>query len=128
MKIQYTATLAVLAGFGLGAITVQTLHAQAKPPAYTIVEIDVTNQDGFTKEFAPIAGKALTDGGAKFLARAGKTVSIEGEPPKSRVVVHAWESIDKAQAAYASDAYKEARKIGDKYAKFRIFAVEGVAP
>jgi hypothetical protein len=69
MKIQYTATLAVLTGFGLGAITVQTLHAQAKPPAFTIVEIDVTNEEAFTKEYAPTAGKALMDAGAKFLAR-----------------------------------------------------------
>jgi uncharacterized protein (DUF1330 family) len=68
------------------------------------------------------------DSGAKFLARGGKTVSIEGEPPKSRVTVHVWENIDKAQAGFTSDACKEARKIGDKYAKFRVIAVEGVAP
>jgi len=123
-----TVGLCSLAGFAVGALTVQALHAQAKPPAYTISEIDVTNVDGFTKEFAPIAGKALQDAGAKFLARGGKTVSIDGEPPKSRVVVHVWENIDKAQAGFASDAYKEARKIGDKYAKFRIIAVEGLAP
>jgi uncharacterized protein (DUF1330 family) len=60
------------------------------------------------------------------LARGGKTVSIEGEAPKSRVVVQVWENIDKAQAGFASAAYKENRKIGDKYAKFRIFAVEGL--
>jgi uncharacterized protein (DUF1330 family) len=93
--------LSILAGFAAGALTVQGLHAQAKPPAYTISEIDVTNVDGFTKEFAPIAGKALQHAGAKFLARGGKTVSIDGEPTKSRVVVHAWESIDKAQAGFA---------------------------
>jgi uncharacterized protein (DUF1330 family) len=96
--------LSILAGFVVGALTVQGLHAQAKPPAYTIAEIDVTNPDAFAKEFAPIGGKALQDAGAKFLARGGKVVAIEGEPPKSRVAVHVWESIDKAQAGYASDA------------------------
>ena len=55
MKIQYAVSLAVLAGFGLGAIAVQTLHAQGKPPAYTIVEIDVTNPDAYAKEYAPTA-------------------------------------------------------------------------
>jgi uncharacterized protein (DUF1330 family) len=30
------------------------------------------------------------------------------------------------KAAYNSPEYKEARKIGDKYAKFRAFAVEGL--
>jgi len=48
--------------------------------------------------------------------------TIDGEPPKSRVAVIAFENIDKAQAAYASPAYREARAIGEKYAKFRIFA------
>jgi uncharacterized protein (DUF1330 family) len=128
MKVQYTASLAVVAGFALGAIAVQTLHAQGKPPAYTIIEIDVTNPDAYSKEYAPTAGKLLQDAGAKFLVRAGKAVVIEGEPPKSRVVVLAWENIDKAQAAFTSEAYKENRKIGDKYAKFRVFAVEGVTP
>jgi uncharacterized protein (DUF1330 family) len=126
MKSYSTVALSVLVGFGAGAAAVQTLHAQAKPPAFTIVEIDVTNEEGFTKEYAPIAGKVLTDAGGKFLVRGGKTAAIEGEPPKSRVVVHSWENIDKAQAAFASAAYKEGRKIGDKYAKWRIFAVEGL--
>lgn len=128
MKVGYSVPLALLAGIGIGAVAVQTLHAQARLPAYTIVEIDVTNPDAYAKEYAPIAGKALQEAGAKYLARAGKTVAIEGEPPKSRVVVHVFENIDKAQAAFTSDAYKEARKIGNQYAKFRIYAVEGVAP
>ena len=34
--------LAMLAGFGLGAIAVDKLHAQARPPAYVISEIDVS--------------------------------------------------------------------------------------
>jgi uncharacterized protein (DUF1330 family) len=126
MKAHSTVALSVLVGFAAGAAAVHTLHAQAKPPAYTIVEIDVSNEEAYSKEYAPTAGKALTDAGAKFLVRGGKAVGIEGEPPKSRVVVHAWENIDKAQAAFASAAYKENRKIGDKYAKFRIFAVEGL--
>jgi uncharacterized protein (DUF1330 family) len=37
-----------------------------------------------------------------------------------------FESMEKAQAAYTSPAYIEARKIGDKYGKLRIFAVEGI--
>jgi uncharacterized protein (DUF1330 family) len=35
--------------------------------------------------------------------------------------------LDKAVAAYNSASYKEARKIGDKYGTWRIYAVEGVA-
>jgi hypothetical protein len=55
MKTQYMITLAVVAGFGIGALTVQSLHAQAKPPVYYIAEVDVTNVDAYTKEYAPKA-------------------------------------------------------------------------
>ena len=126
MKTYYTVTLAVVAGFGLGAAAVQVLHAQAKPPAYVIAEIDVVNQDGYMKEYIPAAQKAILDGGAKYLARGTKTAAFKGEPPK-RIVLFAFENFDKAQAAFTSPAFVEAGKIGDKYAKFRIFAVEGVA-
>jgi hypothetical protein len=37
----------------LGLGTASILYAQAKPPAYTFVEIDVKDQDGYTKEFCP---------------------------------------------------------------------------
>ena len=55
MKIQYAVTLAMLAGIGLGAVTVQRLHAQAKPRVYSISEIDISNPDAYTKEFVPVA-------------------------------------------------------------------------
>jgi hypothetical protein len=43
MKTQYTVTLSILAGIGIGAAAVQGLHAQAKPPAFFIVEINKIN-------------------------------------------------------------------------------------
>jgi uncharacterized protein (DUF1330 family) len=127
MKINFKMTLTLLAGIAIGGVAIQGLHAQAKPPAYVVVEIDVTNQDAFLKEYSPIAGKAITGGGGTYLARGGKNVAIDGEPPKPRTVVIAFDSIEKAQAAFASTDYREGRKIGDKYAKFRIWAVEGLA-
>ena len=91
-----------------------------------VAEIEVTNQDAYMKEYAPTAGKALTDAGGKYLARGGKVVGIDGDAPKKRVVIIEYENLEKAQAAFASAPYRENRKIGDKYAKFRIFAIEGV--
>ncbi|HLL27464.1 MAG TPA: DUF1330 domain-containing protein [Xanthobacteraceae bacterium] len=126
MKTQYTIALAMLAGAAIGAAAVQGLHAQAKPPAFIVAEINVTNEEGFLKEFAPLAQKALSAGaGYKVLARGGKTVSFYGDAPKSRVVINTFENLDAAVSAYNSAAYKEAKAIGDKYATFRIFAVEG---
>ena len=118
--------LAMLVGFSLGAGAVEGLRAQARPPAYVISEIDVTNADAYAKEYVPLANKALADSGQKRLVSGGRTISISGAPPASRIVVSVFENMEKAQAAYGSPAYLEARTIGDKYGKLRILAVEGI--
>ena len=49
----------------------------------------------------------------------GKSIAIAGTPPKKRVIINAFDNMDAAVAAYNSPAFKEATKIGDKYATFR---------
>ena len=127
MKTQYTVALAIVAGFGLGAVAIESLHAQAKPPVYYIAEIDVTNQEGYVKEYVPKVQATIKASGGRILAAGGKVTPIEGAPPKPRVVVQMWDSVEKIQAWRNSKEYKENRKIGDKYAKFRSYAVEGVS-
>jgi uncharacterized protein (DUF1330 family) len=127
MKTRYTIALSIWAGVAIGAAAVQALHAQAKPPAYVVAEIDVMNLEPYDKEYVPPAAKAVTDGGGKYIVRGGRTVAFYGEPPKPRIAVMAFESMEKAQAAFNSSAYKEAKKVGDKYAKFRVYAVEGLS-
>src|SRR4051812_35643533 len=107
MKTHHTVALAMFVGFGLGAVAVQGLHAQAKPPVYQIVEIDVMDQAAYVKDYAPKAQAAIKPSGGKFLAAGGKTTSIEGEPPKSRVVLQQWESLEKIQAYRDSAAFKD---------------------
>jgi len=127
MKTRYTVALSICAGVAVGAAAVQALHAQAKPPAYVVAEIDVTNPEPYEKEYVPRAAKAITDGGGKYIVRGGKTAAIYGEPHQPRIAVMAFESMEKAQAAFNSSAYKEAKKVGDKYANFRVYAVEGLS-
>jgi uncharacterized protein (DUF1330 family) len=125
MKTKYTVALAMAASFALGVLAVKGLHAQAKPAGYVVVEVAVTDKDGYAKEFIPPAAKAIEEGGGKYVVRGGKTASFQGTPPASRVVVLQFESMDKAQAWWDSPGRKNSQTIGDKYAKFRIFAVEG---
>src|SRR3954465_9178725 len=115
MKTRTSIALAVIAGFGLGAISIHTLHAQAKPPAYTIVEADVTNNDGYTKDYAPKAQAITKEKGGKVIA-ASSGIALEGAPVK-RIAIQQWESMEKAKAWHSSKEYKENRKLGDKYAK-----------
>ena len=107
MRTQYSVTLAMLAGFGLGAVAVQGLHAQAKPPVYQVVEIDPVNMESYLKDYVPKAQVAIKAAGGKFLAAGGKTTTIEGEPPKSRVVIQQWDSLEKVQAYRNSTAFKD---------------------
>jgi uncharacterized protein (DUF1330 family) len=123
-----TLGLAMIASAALGAAVVQTLHAQAKPPAYNVVEITIKDQDGYNKEYLPLVTKAITDAGGKFIVRGGKTISYEGAAPAPRVVVVQFENLDKLQALYNSASYKDAIAVGDKYSTQRIFGVEGISP
>lgn len=127
MNCQAKVGLGILLGFALGTAASAGLHAQAKPLAYVISEIEVTNADAYASEYVPLANKALAESGQKRLVSGGKTLSFAGEPPAARIVVSTFENLEKAQAAYTSPAYLDARKIGDKYGKLRIFAVEGLA-
>src|SRR5256714_7630440 len=119
MKTGYTVALAMCAGFGLGAVAVQGLHAQAKPPVSQVVEIDVLNQEAYSKDYIPKAQAAIKAAGGKFLAAGGKTTTIEGEPPKSRVVIQQWDSVDAIQAYRNSAAFKDLLPLREKLAKFR---------
>ena len=128
MKRFVTPALTLLAGITIGAVVVQGLHAQTKMPGFYIAEINVKNQDGYMKEFIPAATKALQDAGGKFVVRGGNLVVTQGAPPATRIVVLQFASIDKAQNWWNSEPQKDAQVIGDKYATFRSYIVEGLAP
>lgn len=117
---------ALIAGIALGGAAVQALQAQAKLPVYHVSEIDVTNIEGYTKEFVPLARASIKKYGGHLIAGSTNVVAIKGEPPKSRVAIALWDSLDQLKAWYGSPEYGEALKIGDKYAKTRTFAVEGL--
>ena len=128
MKVYCVMGLAMFAGVAIGAVAVRTLHAEAKPPIYYITEVDVTNLDAYTKEFAPKAQASMKAAGGRLVALGSgkKVTAIEGEPPKPRVAIQVWDSLENLQAWRNSAEYKDARKIGDKYAKFRAYSVEGL--
>jgi uncharacterized protein (DUF1330 family) len=132
MKTHYTVALAMLAGAAIGAAAVNGLHAQAKAPLYLVSEIDVTNPEAYGKEYATKSQALIKAAGGRFAAiggaagaGAGKLTAFDGEAPK-RATVQVWDSMEQYQAYRNSPGFKEVRQIGDKYAKFRTFAVEGV--
>jgi uncharacterized protein (DUF1330 family) len=126
LKTYHTVAVSMLAGIGVGAIAMQTLQAQAKPPVYVVSEIDVSDADAYTKEYVPVVRPVLAKSGGKLVAVSQNPTSLEGAHQKSRIAINVYESLEKAKASREAADYKEARKIGDKHAKFRTYVVEGL--
>lgn len=126
MKPNYKIAVAMLAGVALGALAIQGLHAQAKPPVYYVAEVDVSNLDAYTKEYVPKAQALIKAHGGRLIAVGQNAVGLDGAPPAQRVAIQQWESLEKIKAWHSSAEYKQAREIGEKYAKFRSWAIEGV--
>jgi uncharacterized protein (DUF1330 family) len=128
MKTLYVTALSLTAGALFGAAGVEMLHAQAKPPVYQITLQEVSNPEALSKEFVPVARAAVKQHGGAPVA-SGAPIAIEGAAPSvQRVVINQWPSVEKVREWNKSAEYRKAREIGDKYAKFQIFLVEGVSP
>jgi len=121
----------MLAGSVLGAAAVSGLHAQGKAPVYLVTEIDVTNPEAYGKEFAPKAQATIKAAGGKLVAIGGAggagakgVTAIAGTAPK-RAVIQLWDSKEALMAWYNGADYQAALKIGEKYATFRRYAIDG---
>jgi uncharacterized protein (DUF1330 family) len=111
---------------GVGAATI--LHAQTKAPGYVVVEVDVKDQDGYTKDFLPKAQANIKEFGGKFIAGGmNKAVGFIGTPPPSRVVLLQFADMDTVKA-FEDKEGRNVTEVGNKYASFRVIGVEGVEP
>jgi uncharacterized protein (DUF1330 family) len=123
MKIEFLLAEALLA-IVVSTAAVQDLNAQTQALAYVITEIDVTDSEAF-KEYAPRVQPSFAPFGGRYVVRGGKTESLAGDPPK-RVVVLAFDTMERAQSWYASPEYETLKALRDKAGKARIFVVEGL--
>jgi uncharacterized protein (DUF1330 family) len=65
-------------------------------------------------------------GAASAAAAGSEVVAIDGEAPK-RVVIYMYPSMEVLQAWRNDPAYVQVRRVGEKYAKYHPFGVEGAA-
>ena len=128
MKSNYKIGVAVIGSFVLGVGAASVLHAQANPPGYTWAEIDVKDQDGYTKDYLPKVQAHIKEFGGKYLGGGfNKAVGLSGAPPANRVVLIQFPDMDSAKAFSDKDAPDQAN-VGSKYASFHIMAFPGVEP
>lgn len=129
MKANYTIAAALIGSFALGLGTASVLHAQSKPAAYIIAQIDVKDRDGFSNDFLPKTQANMKEFGGKYLAGGfDKAVGLSGAAPPNRVVLVQFADMDTAKAFYAKQKPIET-DVGSKYASVRsIMAVLGAEP
>ena len=118
--------LAMTFAAGVAVGRAPALHAAGKN---RVLEIRTyTTHDGRL----PALVERMGHGEGKVFERLGmKPVlfSVAAEAPKSQntfVYILSHDSLEKAKGWHSSPEYKELRKVGDKYAKFRILAAEGL--
>lgn len=125
MKNSFPVAAALAAGIGIGSFGVHTLHAKSKPPVYMIEDNTEIDPAGFAKESVPLARESLKTYGGRYLGGGGG-LSIDGDPPKGRVVLVRWNSVEQMMKWRHSPEYNAARAVGERYGHFRIFAVDDV--
>lgn len=115
----------LMAGVLVGAACSAMVLASQPRKAYLLVQVEVTDQEQY-QQYAKLSPGIIAKHGGRYLARSGRTATLEGPPAASRVVVIEFPSFEQAQAFYASAEYSSARKLRDGAGRGQFVVVEGV--
>ncbi|MFU8927680.1 DUF1330 domain-containing protein [Acinetobacter puyangensis] len=92
--------------------------------AYWIAHVTIHDMQQY-QQYMQLAPAALQKYGAKFLARGGESVCLEGKIFQRHVII-AFKDLATAQACYASEEYTRARAARANCADVMISIVEGI--
>jgi uncharacterized protein (DUF1330 family) len=74
------------------------LHAQAKPKAFTVTELETLDAKAAADVAVRVQKMQEGAGGRNFRTGGGKVTDMEGPPPPQRIAITEWDNLDKAQA------------------------------
>ena len=94
-------------------------------PAYLVAEVQVHDTEGYEAYRAGVLAAARPYGG-RYVVRGGQTELLEGAPPPARVVIVEFDSMSQLKAFWESPQYVPLRRIRERCATSRIFAVQGL--
>lgn len=92
--------------------------------AYVFAEIEITDPATFDR-YRPLAGASVERYGGTYIARGGRTVTVEGDWNPSRVVILAFDSVEAAQRWYGSPEYQECLPLRLASSTGKVIIVEG---
>ena len=96
-------------------------------PAYIIVLADVTDPQRYAK-YAQVTPSVVAQFGGRFIARGGRTETLEGPVEGRRVVLIEFPSYELASAFYQSHDYQRAKALREGAARASFVLVEGYPP
>jgi uncharacterized protein (DUF1330 family) len=118
---------AAIFGAAVGAAAAAGWQTPGTPKAYIVTEVDVTgDNEVFQRDYAAHAATTTVPFGGRYLARGGRTVSLEGEPPKGRIVISVFDSVEQAQAWRNSPEYVKIAAVRLREATSRQYIIEGL--
>lgn len=118
---------ALMLGAAVGAAAMAGRGSPSTPKAYIITEVDVTGDaEAFQRDYAAHAAATTVPFGGRYLARGGRTVTLEGDPPKGRIVISVFDSVEQAQAWRNCPEYVNIAAVRLREAKSRQYIVEGL--
>ena len=91
---------------------------------YIIAQVDVTNPQQYA-EYTKLTPGLIEKAGGRFVARGGRTATLEGPAAKGRIVIIEFPSFERAQEFYNSPDYVAARKLRADAATAQFVLVEG---
>ena len=127
MKTKYAVSLAMFGSFALGAMAVQSLHAQSTPKGYIVTTVEVTGSpDVYQRDYIAHLAATYAPFGARYVVRNAKPVGVEGEPPRGYIVITEFDSMDKARGWLGSPEFLKIKPVRDHETKTQVYMVEGV--
>jgi len=93
--------------------------------AYVIVDINVTDPVRY-EDYKRLAAPTVGLYGGKYIARGGKTETLEGSWSPTRLVILQFDNIEQAKNWLNSTEYSEARNLRHQTAISQMVVIEGV--
>lgn len=93
--------------------------------AYVIAQVTVDDPEGY-EEYRKRAPATVEKFGGRFLARGGRTLTLEGEESTTRNVILEFDSLETIERWYNSPEYQEAKSYRDNVSQGRFIAIEGL--
>jgi uncharacterized protein (DUF1330 family) len=93
--------------------------------AYMLIRVNVTDPERY-RQYMALTPAILAQYGGRFIARGGKSTTLEGPEESRRLALVEFPTLELAKAFYASPEYQAAKALRDGACEAEFVALEGL--